>query len=235
MDRGFYSAASAASLITHLQENVAHNLANVNTTAYKRTLGGVANFEATLGKALGGKPSLQMQTDFSQGDLYRTGGTFNIGIHGDGFLTIDGGERGLLYSRDGRLAIDGNGDLALAGMPVVGGTGISPPRQAIKGEFTISADGAIALDGREVGKIQLVKFDSPGALRSMGDGLFKAPEGVQSKLSDAEIRQGYLERSNVSVVESLVEMITLARTFDSANRAMQSLDEITRRSSDPNS
>lgn len=233
MDRGFYAAAGAANLVTHLQESVAHNLANVNTTAYKRRIGAVHNFDLALQDAVGGKPELALRTDYSQGDLYRTEDPFHVALEGDGFLVVEDGAGSVLYSRDGRLHLDPNGNLALGPRPLVGAANITAPGTATPGEFVIHHDGRIAIGDKTVGRLRVVSFDDVQALHPLGAGLFEAPVDLEAKPSQAAVRQGYLERSNVSVVDSLVEMISLARTFDSANRALKSVDEIMRRRTDP--
>ena len=232
---------------------VSQNLANVNTTGYKRQR---AMFEDLLYQNVvqsGGATSQQTQaptglnlgtgvhvvaTDhqFQQGNLVTTGNQLDLAIQGRGFFQIllpDGTEA---YTRDGTFQINSDGALVTSsGYAVQPAITIPAGAQSV----TIGTDGAVAaqLPGQsnatQVGTLQVTDFVNPAGLQSRGQNLFKEtvasgpPQpGTPGLNGLGTVGQGSLETSNVNVVEELVSMIETQRAYEMNSRAIETADQM---------
>lgn len=235
---------------------ISNNLANVGTNGFKR--GGVL-FEDLMYQNLrpaGAATSEQSQLptglqlglgtrvaattrNFSQGTLQQTGNNLDVAVKGHGFLqvTLPDGTTG--YTRDGALQVDSNGALVTAtGFAVQPGITIPANAQAV----AIAADGTvnITLAGQAapqaVGQIQLANFVNPAGLDPRGGNLFAetaasgAPQaGAPGTGGLGTLQQGFLEGSNVNVVEELVAMIATQRAYELNSKAIQTSDQMLQR------
>jgi flagellar basal body rod protein FlgG len=208
-------------------ETITHNLANANTTGFK-SLGNsfVSTLESTLAAAgeseepTTAELTLIQQTDFAQGKLVHTGRSLDLALSGSGFFTIETPD-GLRYTRNGVFHMDANGQLVSASGHTVSGVAgpiTLPPSVDLK-QIEVTPDGSIKTGLQTVGRIQLSTFpDSEQALTPMGNGEFRAPEGLAplppSPRGDLTVHQGYQEASNVNTVQALVDMISVARLYE---------------------
>ncbi len=222
-------------------EVVANNLANLQTLGFKNAR---AMFQdmvyAKLGNSSVGSGSTLAGTssDFSAGGLEQTGREFDIAIEGPGFLQVADGSNNIFYTRAGNLSRNARGELTTpGGYRLV-------PRVTIPADadtLSIASDGtvsAITSSGlRNVGKIELVSFANPEGLAGVGENLFvaSAASGDPSKLHSASIRQGYLESSNVNLVDEVTSLVRLQQAFQinaqviqAANERLTMLRELTR-------
>ena len=204
---------------------IAHNIANASTTGFRRE--GVV-FEEYVAR-LEGEPSLSMaygnarHVDLGQAGLTPTGGTFDLGIQGDGFFLIaaPGGEaltrsgvfmpsgEGVLVNPDGHALLDAGG------APVA----IPPTAKTI----AIASDGTLSADGAPVAQIGLWRPADPLSLRHQAGTLFTA-EAVEP--SDAGvIKQGFLEDSNVEPIAEIARMIEVQRAYELGQKFLDSEDE----------
>jgi len=249
MDQSMYSALFGA-LSNEMRLTLSvNNLANVNTTGYKRDRIAFEDVflrmahdyapdarasirqEKLLPDALVvAKPRLAMQsTDFSQGALQVTGNPLDVAIQGPGFFKIRTPE-GDFYSRDGSFMRSGDGTLVTAqGYQVLGGGG---PVDVPQGkELTIAVDGQVSVDGAPVGVIDVVKVNNEEALKKYGANLYQGMDGVavqEGALDETETQvvQGYLEKPNVEVVEEMVAMIDTQRSFEAYQKVITSSYEL---------
>jgi len=232
---------------------VSQNLANVNTTGYKRQR---AMFEDLLYQNVvqsGGATSQQTQaptglnlgtgvhvvaTDhqFAQGNLVTTGNQFDLAIQGRGFFEILLPDGTQAYTRDGTFQINSDGALVTSsGYAVQPAITIPPGAQAV----TIGTDGSVSalLPGQanaaQVGTLQLTDFVNPAGLQSRGQNLFREtvssgpPQpGTPGLNGLGTIGQGSLETSNVNVVEELVSMIETQRAYEMNSRAIETADQM---------
>jgi flagellar basal-body rod protein FlgG len=232
---------------------VSQNLANVNTTGYKRQR---AMFEDLLYQNVvqsGGATSQQTQaptglnlgtgvhvvaTDhqFAQGNLVTTGNQFDLAIQGRGFFEILLPDGTQAYTRDGTFQINADGALVTSsGYAVQPAITIPPGAQAV----TIGTDGSVSalLPGQanaaQVGTLQLTDFVNPAGLQSRGQNLFREtvssgpPQpGTPGLNGLGTIGQGSLETSNVNVVEELVSMIETQRAYEMNSRAIETADQM---------
>ncbi len=252
MLRAFFSSATGMRAQELLIDNTANNLANVNTSGFKRSQVDFADLlyatERTAGSevAAGQTTPIGLQIGsgvravgttkvFTQGVLQETGIPTDVAIEGDGFfkvLTPNGDER---FTRDGSLRIDGNGLLVTGDGFVVDGN-ITVPNDVPLANLRIGVDGTVsaAVNGTSstLGTISLYRFMNPMGLRNEGGNLYSATDGS----GDAELgisggnvgtlRQSFLEGSNVEVVRELVSLITAQRAYEINSRAIQAGDEM---------
>jgi len=233
-----------------------NNLANVGTNGYKRQ---VAEFEDLLYQNLrqaGANSSQQTQLPtglqlgtgvqlvatpriFTQGNLQQTGNQFDMAINGNGFFQVQMPDGTTAYTRDGTFHIDAAGQLVNnSGFPLTPAVTIPPTAQAV----TIGADGTVSvtLPGQSapqnVGAVQLAGFINPAGLESKGQNLFAetAASGTPSANTPGSnglgtLQQGYVETSNVNVVEELVSMIQTQRAYELNSKAISTSDQMLQR------
>lgn len=233
MIKGIYHAAAGMLPTMNQQETVGNNLANVNTTGFKADK---RYFRSALNNSLlqGGRngPSSKMIdessliTDFTQGAFSETRNPLDVAINGDGFFAIETGES-VSYTRNGSFAIGSDGDLVNnRGYRVLGEEG---PIRVNGKEITIRYNGDIVVDGKSVGTLRIVDFEKPYELKRNGYGYFVPPgETTGQSPESLELRQGFLEDSNVDPIEEMIQMIELNRNYESCQKSIQAQDETLR-------
>ncbi len=234
MDRMLYVAMSGARETTLAQATNANNLANANTDGFQkdldqfRSMPVFGNGFPTRVYALSERP----QTSFARGGFNHTGRDLDIAVAGDGWIAVQAADGNEAYTRRGDLAVDADGLLKTAnGLPVIGNDGpIALPEYE---KIQIGADGTVSvrpLGGapNEVVVIDRIKLVSPDhtALEKGLDGLMRQKNGEPAE-ADAfqRIEVGTLERSNVNGVESMVNLIELARRFEMQVKMMQTAEK----------
>lgn len=216
---------------------VANNLANINTTGFKSEQ---MLFEQYLMPVAADKdfayPDQPLHYvedwttihDMSNGSITLTGNPLDVALNGNGFLTVQtaAGER---YTRSGALQINNEGTLVdLDGNPVLGDGG---PIQfdASDTDITISGTGMISTNNGDKGRLALVEFPSPEQLAREGNNLYAPlPDAVSQPATTTRITQGAIERSNVSGVSEMTEMIRVSRAYESLASTMQKQDDLRR-------
>lgn len=224
MNNGLYQGAAALRASEKRLEAVAHNLANVDTTAFKRQ--GTAAHSFVVETANGPKKGLrtELSVDWSQGNLDRTGNAYDLALFGDGFFAVDA-PSGEVYTREGSFQINADGVLLTPdGHPVAWEEkfGVIDPAGA---PVVVSTDGMMAQGQREVGRLRLVDFADRSRLSQNAQGYYEAPPGAKRRTAVAEVHQGALERSNSVGLEEVVEMITIQRAFEAASHVMSMIDD----------
>jgi flagellar basal-body rod protein FlgG len=233
---------------------IANNMANVNTTGFKKSRAefqdlmyetvvepGASTSESTntpsgIQVGLGVKPSATKKV-FTQGDLTSTGNQLDIAIEGDGFFEIAMPDGTAAYTRSGAFQLDENGQLVTADGFVLQPP-ITVPPDALS--ITIGQDGIVSIlqpgnpDANDAGQIQLTRFQNPAGLKSIGKNLFMETQssGAPSTGNAGEnefgrIIQSFLESSNVSVVEEVVTMIQAQKAYEASSKAITTADEMT--------
>ncbi len=234
-------------------DTISHNLANVSTNGYKRAQ---AVFEDLLYQNMrqaGGQETqqnvlptgLQLGTGvrtvatarlLTQGNLQKTDNTFDMAVNGNGFFSVQMPDGAIAYTRDGSFRVDASGQLVTSnGMPMSPPIVIPPNTLSV----TIGADGVVSVmqSGQatpvQVGQVQLTTFVNPAGLDPRGQNLFTetaasgAPTvGTPGSNGAGLINQGYVETSNVNVVEELVAMIQTQRAYEINSKAIQTSDQM---------
>jgi len=224
MNLGLYSGVSAVRANERRMEVIASNLANIDTPAFKRR--SLRSFSVALGKEANAQQQVAtaQRTDFSQGVLEPTGNPLDLALLGEGFFAIDSPD-GEVYSRRGSFLTDESGSLITDdGFPVAwrGARGRIDP---VGVPITIDTSGNVRQGPQTLGQLKIVGFDDPERLQPGSDGYYHARPQLQRHASAAEVHQFTRERSNVSSISELVALISTQRSFESATKLMQMLDE----------
>lgn len=239
MDRLLYTAMSGASQTLEQQAVVSHNLANVSTTGFRAQLHAMRAVPVQGEARLDTRVSVAASTpgsDFTPGPITRTGRTLDVAIDGEGFLAVQAEDGSEAYTRRGDLQVDGNGLLMSNGRPVIGEGG--PIQVPLEAELFMGADGTISGIGKgqgpdalaQIGRLKLVEPGAAGLVRGV-DGLFRGPAGANGDApplpasEQVRIVGGALEGSNVNAVDSMVQMIDVARRYELQTRMITTADE----------
>ncbi len=174
-------------------------------------------------------------TDFAQGRLVASTSPLDVAIDGQGFFEIMT-PNGLRLSRAGSFTMDGNGMLVNKdGMPVLteAAPGTDPASRVIRvnaeGQVHISENGEVFQGDNNIGKLSVVDVANKDALRKIGTNLYDFKAGMQPEvqnLATPRLKQGFVESSNVNIVQEMVDMIQATRTFESNQKAIQAYDAI---------
>jgi flagellar basal-body rod protein FlgG len=253
MIRALYTAASGMAAQQANIDNVANNLANVNTTGFKksrmefedlvyqqtRTPGAPtsASTESPVGLETGlGTRPVATARDFSTGNLKSTNAPLDLAIEGRGFFQIALPDGTTGYTRDGAFHLDADGRLLTAeGMPLQPEITVPPNATSIsiskEGIVSVSLAGQTA--AQQIGTIELATFQNPAGLLALGGNLFAATTAsgdpttaVPGTDGIGTTAQGFLEESNVSVVEEMVNMILGQRAYEANSRVIKAADEM---------
>jgi flagellar basal-body rod protein FlgF len=236
MIKGLYSSSNGMPPMLVRMEVISNNLANLNTTGFKKDKmfvemmkdPGVAP-KASAGE-LTNRLNVQRVIDFTDGSLQQTSNPLDVALQGDGFFVLQTAE-GPRFTRNGNFTLALDGSLTtLEGIPVAGKDGqiVFPDLQKLAHEsIAISPAGEITVGNEHIGTLRIVQFNDPSRLKKDGGSLFRIDEERDPEMSDKEIptvKQGFLEESNVDGIAEMIEMIELARNFESNQKAIASQD-----------
>lgn len=245
--RALYTAATGMRANQMQIENIANNLANTNSTSYKKVR---ENFEdlvyQTVGTNGGKQNPMQMGSgvklaaltrDFRTGNVQTTSNSTDMLIDGDGFFKVEDSNGEVYYTRDGAFQIDAEGRLVTrSGMVVQPGIQVPPG-----GELVVSANGevearmltAAGTETVSLGVLEISRFPNSSGLDAAGGNLYRAttasgePAVVQPGQDGAgKVIQYALEGSNVDVAEELVLMISAQRSYELSSKVIQTADEM---------
>ncbi|MCF7762506.1 MAG: flagellar basal-body rod protein FlgG [Verrucomicrobia bacterium] len=255
MLRALFSSATGMQSQQMNLDVIANNLANVNTTGFKkskiefqdllyqttRTAGAEQGAGNTLptGLQIGhGSRAVATSRIFTTGEVTQTGEKLDVAIAGDGFFEVQLPDGTQAYTRDGAFKVASDGRITTSdGLSVLSGFQPVPPGTT---GVTIAPNGAVSLSG-SAGvtnfQVQLTRFNNPAGLQAVGGNLFReslasgAPEtGNPGENGFGELSQGFLEMSNVKVVEEMVKLILAQRAYEVNSKAIQAADEMLQQS-----
>ncbi|MCK4541886.1 MAG: flagellar basal-body rod protein FlgG [Spirochaetales bacterium] len=253
MMRSLWTAASGMTGQQFNIDTIANNLSNVNTTGFKLTRADFEDLLYQTNR-IAGTPATELTTIptgiqvghgvkvaatqkiFTQGALQNTGNIADMAIQGEGFfrvLLIDGTYG---YTRDGSFKIDSNGQLVTSN-----GYRLMPdvvlPENFVRESLTIAQDGRITVkvagndDPIEIGQLEIYRFVNPAGLQSIGENSYKVTNGSGPAIGGrpgfdgmGKVIQKFLEMSNVSVVQEMVNMIVAQRAYELNSKAIQTSD-----------
>lgn len=222
MENTSYIALSRQTALWRQLETVANNMANANTPAYKGEHMMFREYlvkTPTPGKAGGEKVAFTQDIgtvrDLSQGQLSATDNTLDVAIEGDGYFAVDTPD-GLRYTRNGHFRMDDAGMIVTSqGFPLMQ-TGDQPLIIAPnENEIRIGKDGSVSSENGSIGTIRVVTFDNQFNLKATGNGLYNSTDAAIDK-TDASVRQGYVEESNVQPIVEMTKMIDIMRNYEGA-------------------
>lgn len=253
MDKTLRTAATGLTAQQRYVEIISNNLANVNTTGYKKVR---PEFEDLLYETLrpaganrnsdteplnevqigSGTELVATTKQFTQGDVQATSNKLDMAISGDGFFEVRKPDNSIVYTRDGSFQLDKDGTI-ITSQGYVLEPGIQVPDDAA--DITISRDGIVTAtlsDGTQektLGQIELAKFINPAGLKSLGDNTYgETPASGNAIIEQpgsnntGEIVQQHVEASNVSIVDEMVNMIVAQRAYELNSKAVTTADNI---------
>jgi flagellar basal-body rod protein FlgG len=204
---------------------VSQNLANANTTGYKKELVSsrpfIEHLQAGMSSVPVNMPALSTAVDHRPGSLSPTGNALDIAIEGAGYFELAGAE-GPVYTRHGSFSLDAAGRLVSAGGLAVMGLG----GEIVLGgpQPTIDRQGRMLEGERLMGQLKVVRFADAPALAPLGGGLYRAETPGEVLQDSVQVKQGFLESSNVVTLSEITLLIALVRRFEAAQRLVQGYD-----------
>ncbi len=253
MQRSLFTAATGMNAQKTNMDVISNNLANVNTTGFKKsradfqdlmyqitTTPGTAAAEGVLypsGVQVGlGTRTIAVTKLFEEGDLKQTGNELDVAITGDGFFQITKPDGTTAYTRSGAFRLDENGRFVTPEGYVLEPE-MTVPEDTLN--ITVSSDGIVSVlqagqtESTEIGQIELADFINPAGLRAVGENLFEETESSGNALLNipgeegaGKLMQGFIETSNVNIVEEMVNMIIGQRAYEINSKAVQTSDEM---------
>ena len=232
---------------------ISHNLANVSTTGFKRSnavledlmyqnlrqVGANSSEQSQLptGLQLGlGVRTVATSRSFTQGSMQQTSNQLDVAIKGNGFFQVTQPDGTIGYTRDGSFQVDSQGRLVTSsGLPVANGITVPPSATnvSIAADGTVSATLPNSATPQNIGSLALANFVNPAGLEPRGDNLYVEtaasgqPNGGTAGTNGlGTVMQGFLETSNVNVVQELVSMIQTQRAYEMNSKAIQTSDQM---------
>jgi flagellar basal-body rod protein FlgG len=213
-------------------DTLSQNMVNVSTPGYRRALPAAPAFERALAAAQPARDAsvpaaaqpAAVAVDLTHGAIKPTGRDWDLAIDGDGYFELSTPD-GLAYTRAGDFALDARGRLV---------SGAGYPVQGLQGDIvldgpaaTVSRDGRIVQDGREIARLRIVRFADARSLQPTAYGALRpAPGAVPEPDTRAQLLTGHLESSNVAPMREMVAMLQTTRHFESAQKLYQGYDEM---------
>lgn len=252
MFRSLYTAASGMYAEQLDIDQISENLANANTTAYKKgridfqdlmytamaepgALGAYGEAVPVSSQVGSGVRAAGFEKVFTPGELYHTGNPLDCAVHGNGFFQVNLEDGTTAYTRDGVIHLNKDGQALVGGHPLAE---IRIPKKAAGLE--IGEDGTIKayVDNPKakevVGQIKLVRFLNPAGLRFEGNVFHETPvsglkvEGKAGENGLGEIKSGYLEKANISLIEEMMKLVIAQRIYEFNSKAVEATDQIMR-------
>lgn len=246
MIRGLYTSGWSMLANTKQMDVVSNNLANVNTNAYKRDNVIYESFPEMMVKRINDSKSThnpsgrvggmhlgndvgEVFTYHTKGQLVKTDGSLDMAIADSesAFFTIavplDDGNFVQRYTRDGAFVLNANGQLVTKeGYFVMGEGGIITLASE---DISILDDGTILESGQAINRLLISDFENTDTLRKIGDNLIETTGATQNQQFSGVVKQGYIEQSNVNVINEMVNMITVMRAYEANQKVLQAQDE----------
>ncbi len=252
MNRALWIAATGMESQQLLTDTIANNMANVNTTAYKRSVAHfqdllyqtiatpgtpTADSETSVGIQMGnGVRTVSVSKNFTQAALKSSSSSLDIAIEGNGLFQVDLADGTSAYSRAGNFHLNSTGQIVtaegytVAGFPAVG-TNATAIDIASDGTVSTTVDGTVS----NVGRISLAKFPNEEGLSSIGQNLYIETESSGTALTGnpstsgfGNVAQYYLESSNVEIVKEMVDLIASQRAYELNSKSIKTADEMLR-------
>ena len=228
MDTALYVGLAHKAALKRRMDVVAHNIANMSTTAFnkervvfRQLLVDAPGAAATSGGKIAFVQDHGVLRNLDSGTMVPSGNDLDVFIKGRAYLTVEGSDGEKLYTRNGRMMIDNELNLTLlSGEKVLDDTGSAIQFEEDDVEIHIADDGTLSTNGGERGKLGLAQFTNEQDMKRRGTSLYEtsqAPKPAEN-ITDVSVRQKAFESSNVNAIESMVEMIDVMRAYQSASK-----------------
>lgn len=236
MIRGIYSSASGMMAEMTRTDATANNLANANTTGYKKDVAVSKDFasvmitrindgqDADIGAMGRGTVIDEIAVNQEAGAIRNTGNDLDMAVDGKGFFVVQT-PNGVRYTRNGAFTRSSQGELVTQdGYQVLGQNGA--PIRLTGTKFAVNADGTVFNNGVQTGRLQVMDFVDERQLTKEGASLFAASGNAQREPASGSVRQGTLEMSNVNVVTEMVNLINGYRAYETNSKSVQAHDQL---------
>ncbi|MDF1793186.1 MAG: flagellar basal-body rod protein FlgF [Thalassobaculaceae bacterium] len=226
MENSIYIGLSRQAALRRQMSQVANNIANMNTTGFKRELMIYQAYETKIPFAQENDFVIDKGSaiDHQPGAMHKTGNTFDLAIAGPGFFQVDDGT-GTYYTRNGTFSLDENNQLVTnQGHTVLDAAGdpIFVPRSDEK--IVIETDGSVKLGDEVFGQLAVVEFDNPVGLKKVRNSLFETDE-LPRPAENSAVQQGLIESSNVNPITELTTMIEVSRMYEAVKNLISTESE----------
>lgn len=228
MEMSLHVAAAGQKNLQEQLRIVAHNIANANTAGFKAE---IVDFKSLISRApdedVHFPQVAKLYPSVEQGGLIRTDNPLDIALSGDGWFAI-ATPAGTAYTRDGRMMINGFGELrSIEGYPVLDAGGAPIQINPSAGAPEIQPDGRVISDGRQVGNVGVFQMPPENLTSRFSNSAFLASvPGVPVVPGDnVSINQGFIEGSNVSAVDQLANLITISKSYQSVSTLIGQVDD----------
>ncbi len=251
MNDSLYIAATGMHMQQKSVDTIANNLANVSTPGFKK---GRVSFEDMVYREIGrtgasdggqsgpalwhgaGVGIFSLVQVFTPGELKKTDGPLDVAIQGEGFMEVSMADGSAAYSRGGSLTVEKDGFLATADGHVLKPAihiGLDAKEYTIKSDGRVLVRGANQTDASEAGRIELAHFSDTTGLVALGGGLYqpsaRSGDAIYGHPGDEGIgtlAQGFVEASNVQLVDEMVDLMAAQRAYESSVKVIQASDEM---------
>jgi flagellar basal-body rod protein FlgG len=254
--KGIYTALSGAMAQSSRLDTLANNIANSNTTSFKKDRqvfneylsayeklpeviqvpkipASIQSFYDMQGGDRGYVNAAGSCTDFAQGSLKQTGNLLDLALEGQGFFEVLTPE-GVKLTRNGSFTVDGEGRMVTKeGFPVLAAGNQDPSQRAINVEgrrnITVSYEGQVFANGQLVGELSLVDVANRDGLVKTGSSFYGLKPNFNQQFQrtlSPKIHQGFVESSNVNIVEEMTDMVATSRAFESTQQAIKAFDQM---------
>ena len=249
MMRALYTAASGMMAQQTNLDNISNNLANYQSTGFKKSRVSFedllyATMETPGAESNGGKTQIGMgvrsmstQRQFSQGQLQETKNPYDLAIDGEGFFKVQMADGKVAYTRDGSFKMNEKNEMCLNNGASLG---IKLPTDMTNIEIKPNGEiwgTRLTGDGKQekLAQITLTKFLNPAALQAVGGNLYVETPACGAKVEDVPqkngvgvLSQGYIEKSNINIVEEMISIVQAQRSFEMNQKGVQAADDMMR-------
>ena len=232
MENAITAALSKQIVLSRALDIAANNIANQTTTGFKAEQARFSEFVSQIAgddqdNTVSLVYDLDSYTDFSAGGIQATHASLDFAIDGDGFFAVQT-DAGLRYSRDGHFELSTFGELVdRNGAAVLDDSGAPILIDPEAGPVLLSPDGELQQNSAPIARLGVFEFENAGSLRRTGFNQF-ASEDAPIAATGAQVRQGFVEISNVSPVKAMTEMIDILRAYESAAQVIETSSELSR-------
>lgn len=226
MNVGLYSSVKGKMETDQMMDVIARNLANVNTTGFKKNMISFSSAAEGSSGVPSGISKMELLIDHSQGSLKPTGNKLDLGIHGKGFFTMGTSKGENRFTRNGHFLL--NSDMEVVndvGWKLKGSGGAVTLPKGTK-DITVESDGSVLADGVKIGSVKITYFKNEKDLKEVGNSSFESESGSNGEDStDFNIQQGFLENSNVEIIGEMVALIANSQSSQGNNTITKRIDD----------
>lgn len=233
MENAGYIALSRQTALWRQMDQVANNLANVNTAGFKSEQTLFTDFVAKVRTdrslfrdKIAYTEDFGSVRDMAEGAFKATDNPFDTAIRGEGYFAVETLNGDQMYTRNGHFKINSDGQLSTTSGEVLLSEALQPIIMAPgEKEFIVSRDGTISTENGQIGKLKVVTFEDQRKMQKVGSGLYKSGDQAEIPVEKPHVVQGMLEGSNVNPIIEITHMIQVQRAFEGAQKMIENEHE----------